>query len=119
VDDNQDAADTAAALLELAGYEVRVAYDPGVALTLLDEFRPQVAVLDIGLPGMSGYELAARVRAHRNCTSCYLVALTGYGTVSDLAKGFDAGFQQHLVKPASPDALLDAVRQGMQQQGHA
>ena len=68
VDDNQDAADTAGALLELSGYEVRVAYDPGVALALLDDFVPHVAVLDIGLPGMSGYELAARVRAHRNGT---------------------------------------------------
>ena len=119
VDDNQDAADTAAALLELSGYEVRVAYDPGVALTLLDQFAPQVAVLDIGLPGMSGYELAGRVRAHRNGQRCYLVALTGYGTSADVAKAQEAGFRQHLVKPARPDALLEAIRQGLQQHGAA
>jgi CheY-like chemotaxis protein len=117
VDDNQDAADTAAALLEISGYEVQVAYDPGVALTLLDRFAPQVAVLDIGLPGMSGYELAARVRAHRNGAHCYLVALTGYGTAADVANAHEAGFHQHLVKPAAPDALLDAIRQGLQDQG--
>jgi signal transduction histidine kinase/CheY-like chemotaxis protein len=112
VDDNQDAADTAAALLELAGYEVQVAYDPGVALTLLDRFLPDVAVLDIGLPGMSGYELAARVRVHPNGRNCYLVALTGYGTAADITRARAAGFRQHLVKPAAPDALLEAVRHG-------
>lgn len=113
VDDNQDAADTAAALLELSGYEVRVAYDPGVAVTLLDQFVPQVAVLDIGLPGMSGYELAARVQAHRNGRACRLIALTGYGTATDVAKAQAAGFGQHLVKPAPPDALLAAIREAI------
>ena len=103
--------------MELAGYEVQVAYDPGVALTLLDRFVPQVAVLDVGLPGLSGYELAARLRAHRNGHACYLVALTGYGTTSDISKAHDAGFARHLVKPARPEALLEAVRQGMQVHG--
>ncbi|HZN47390.1 MAG TPA: response regulator, partial [Ramlibacter sp.] len=112
VDDNQDAADTAAALLELAGYEVKVAYDPGVALAVLDHFTPGVAVLDIGLPGLSGYELAARVRAHPHGANCYLVALTGYGTAADVAKAHEAGFQRHLVKPAPPEALLQAIREG-------
>lgn len=114
VDDNQDAADTAATLLQLSGYDVRVAYDPGVALAALDQFTPQVAVLDIGLPGMSGYELAAKVQEHRNGRSCYLVALTGYGTAADIAKAQEAGFRQHLVKPAGPGALLDAVQRGLQ-----
>jgi CheY-like chemotaxis protein len=117
VDDNRDAADTGASLLELAGYEVQVAYDPGVALTLLDRFVPQVAVLDVGLPGLSGYELAARIRAHRNGRGCYFVALTGYGTTSDISKAHEAGFQRHLVKPARPESLLEAVRQGMQDHG--
>jgi signal transduction histidine kinase/ActR/RegA family two-component response regulator len=114
VDDNQDAADTAAALLEIAGYTVQVAYDPGVALTLLDEHRPAVAVLDIGLPGISGYELAQRIRAHRNGQHCHLIALTGYGTAADVARAQDAGFQRHLVKPATPDALLHAVQEGLE-----
>jgi signal transduction histidine kinase/ActR/RegA family two-component response regulator len=113
VDDNQDAADTAASLLELSGYEVKIAYDPGVALTLLESFRPDVAVLDIGLPGMSGHELASRILAHRNGSNCYLVALTGYGTTGDIARAHSAGFRQHLVKPARPDALLDAVEAGV------
>ena len=113
VDDNQDAADTASALLQLSGYDVRTAYDPGVALSLLEEFRPDVAVLDIGLPGMSGYELAGRLRAHRHGRNCYLVALTGYGTSADVAQAQRAGFDAHLVKPARPEALLDAIRQGL------
>jgi signal transduction histidine kinase/ActR/RegA family two-component response regulator len=117
VDDNQDAADTAAALLELAGYEVKVAYDPGVALTQLDQFVPQVAVLDIGLPGISGYDLAQRLRAHRNGAHCCLIALTGYGTAADIAKAYEAGFRQHLVKPVHPDALLRAIQQGLQDTG--
>jgi CheY-like chemotaxis protein len=115
VDDNQDAADTAGALLQLSGYEVQVAYDPGVALNLLDHFTPQVAVLDIGLPGMSGYELAARVRVHPNGRNCYLVALTGYGTAADITHARAAGFRQHLVKPAAPDALLEAIQQGLRE----
>jgi CheY-like chemotaxis protein len=120
VDDNQDAADTAAALLELAGYEVRIAYDPGVALALLEEFAPQVAVLDIGLPGMSGYELAARLRGHPNGSRCQLIALTGYGTAADAAQALEAGFRQHLVKPATPDTLLDAVADALhEEQGNA
>ena len=113
VDDNKDAADTAAALLELSGYDVKVAYDPGVALSVLEDFAPQVAVLDIGLPGLSGYELAARMQAHRNGQDCYLVALTGYGTAADIAKAHEAGFDMHLVKPARPEALLEAIEQGL------
>jgi CheY-like chemotaxis protein len=115
VDDNQDAADTAAALLEISGYEVKVAYDPGVALTMLDQFVPDVAVLDIGLPGISGYELAARLKAHRNGRNCYLVALTGYGTAADVAKAHEAGFGRHLVKPAKPEELIAAIEQGLQE----
>ncbi|MGV3569559.1 MAG: ATP-binding protein [Ramlibacter sp.] len=113
VDDNQDAADTAAALLEMVGHEVRVAYHPLAALALLDTFAPQVAVLDIGLPTLSGYELAARVRAHPNGTRCHLVALTGYGTAADKAQAHAAGFARHLVKPAGPDALLEAIAEGL------
>jgi CheY-like chemotaxis protein/anti-sigma regulatory factor (Ser/Thr protein kinase) len=113
VDDNHDAADTAASLLELSGYDVRVAYDPGVALGLLDEFAPQVAVLDIGLPGMNGYELAHRLRAHPAGANCYLVALTGYGTAADVARAREAGFRVHLVKPAKPEELLGAIQQAL------
>ena len=87
-----------------------MAYDPGVALTLLDRYVPQVAVLDIGLPGIDGYELAARIRAHRNGSRCHLVALTGYGTAADIAQAHAAGFRRHLVKPVAPEELLRAVQ---------
>lgn len=113
VDDNQDAADTAGTLLELAGYEVQVAYEPESALKLLDGFAPDLALLDIGLPGMSGYDLAARVQAHANGRQCYLVALTGYGTAADVARAREAGFHRHLVKPAPPEALLEAIAQAL------
>ena len=85
-----------------------------MALALLEQFRPQVAVLDIELPGMSGYDLAARMQAHRNGRNCYLVALTGYGTTSDIAKAYEAGFRKHLVKPSRPETLLEAIEQGLQ-----
>ncbi|NML45258.1 response regulator [Ramlibacter sp. G-1-2-2] len=111
VDDNQDAADTAGSLLELAGYAVKVAYDPAVALQTLDEFRPDVALLDIGLPGMSGYELAERVRAHPNGRNTGLVALTGYGTQADAQRSREAGFDSHMVKPVAPSALVAAVEE--------
>lgn len=109
VDDNHDAADTAATLLEITGYETRVAYDPAAALALLDDYVPNVAVLDIGLPGMSGYELARRFRAHPNGVRCRLVALTGYGQADDVAMAMKHGFDTHLAKPAAPDVLLERI----------
>lgn len=109
VDDNVDAADSAAALLETPGYEVRAAYDPQTALALLDEFEPDVAVLDIGLPGMSGYDLARRLRAHPKGRHCGLIALSGYAREEDVALARAAGFDLHLAKPAGPDELLSHV----------
>jgi signal transduction histidine kinase/ActR/RegA family two-component response regulator len=109
VDDNRDAADTAAALLEITGYEVRTAYDPASALAALDDFVPDVAVLDIGLPGMSGYELAQRLRAHPNGVACRLIALTGYGQADDVELAKRHGFDVHLTKPAQPDVLIERV----------
>jgi len=109
VDDNRDAADTTAALLEISGYDVRVAYDPGAALAMLDHLAPDVALLDIGLPGMSGYELARHVRAHPNGARCRLIALTGYGQADDVAMARRHGFDVHLAKPAPADVLLERV----------
>jgi signal transduction histidine kinase/CheY-like chemotaxis protein len=109
VDDNQDAADTAAALLEVVGYEVRVAYHPVAALELLSNFNPDAAVLDIGLPGMSGYELAAVMRGAPHHFKGMLVALTGYGEQDDIACALQAGFDAHLAKPAQAQALLDLL----------
>ena len=109
VDDNRDAADTTAALLEINGYEVHVAYAPDAALAILDRHAAHVALLDIGLPGMSGYELAHRVRSHPNGAHCRLIALTGYGQADDLEMARRSGFDLHLTKPASADALLEHV----------
>ncbi len=99
VDDNEDAADTLAELFELNGHEVKVFYDPIAALAGAPEFKPEIAVLDIGLPVLDGYELAARLRSVMDGLPCRLIALTGYGQEADKAKTQAAGFEQHLVKP--------------------
>jgi signal transduction histidine kinase/ActR/RegA family two-component response regulator len=106
VDDNEDAADTCATLLELSGYAVRVAYTPETALEVLREFAPDVAILDIGLPGMSGYALARHMRAAPLSYRGALVALTGYGQAADMAYSRDAGFDAHLTKPVAASDLL-------------
>jgi len=107
VDDNEDAADTCATLLEIHGYDVRVAYTPEAALEMLHGFTPGVAILDIGLPGMSGYMLAGRMKEQGYAGR--LVALTGYGQAADMAASKAAGFDAHLTKPVSPADLLDLV----------
>jgi signal transduction histidine kinase/CheY-like chemotaxis protein len=119
VDDNQDAADTTAALLEIVGYEVRVAYHAVAALELLSSFTPDAAVLDIGLPGMSGYELAAALRRAPHHFTGLLIALTGYGEQEDVACAMKNGFDAHLTKPIQAQALLDllATRIGTQDLG--
>jgi signal transduction histidine kinase/ActR/RegA family two-component response regulator len=107
VDDNEDAADTCAILLEMSGYQTRVAYAPEGALEVLREFMPDVAILDIGLPGMSGYELARLLK--RGGYVGHLVALTGYGQAADVAASKAAGFEAHLTKPVSANELLDLI----------
>ena len=107
VDDNEDAADTCATLLEMSGYEVRVAYSPQDALQMLDEAAPNLAILDIGLPGMSGYELAREMKKRGYAGK--LAALTGYGQATDMATSREAGFHAHLTKPVSPQELTDLV----------
>jgi signal transduction histidine kinase/ActR/RegA family two-component response regulator len=109
VDDNEDAADTCASLLEISGYTVRVAYTPAGALEVLREFAADVAILDIGLPGMSGYELAALLKSPAHDYHGRLVALTGYGQAADIAASQEAGFDAHLTKPVAPGTLLELV----------
>jgi CheY-like chemotaxis protein len=109
VDDNHDAADTTSMLLELLGYTVRVAYDPAAALELISEFDPDAAVLDIGLPGMNGYELAAAMRAEPHHFAGLLIALTGYGEQKDKEHALRAGFDAHLTKPADTERLLQLL----------
>jgi signal transduction histidine kinase/CheY-like chemotaxis protein len=109
VDDNQDAADTLAMLLGASGFDARVAYDPRSAIEAVDSFRPTVAVLDIGLPQMDGYELARHLRSREPRYAGALIALTGYGQQKDVDKALEAGFDAHLTKPVEPDALLQLI----------
>jgi CheY-like chemotaxis protein len=109
VDDNRDAADSTAQVLREVGHEVHVAYDGPTALALSQEHAPSLAVLDIGLPVMDGYELARRLRTQRPRTELKLVALTGYGQKSDRQRSQEAGFDAHLVKPVAMEQLLSLV----------
>jgi signal transduction histidine kinase/ActR/RegA family two-component response regulator len=105
VDDNRDAADSLALLLGLRGAMVRVAYDGPVALAILDEYHPNLAILDLGMPGMDGHELARQIRARAQYRHLRLVAMTGRGQLSDRQRSQDAGFDLHLVKPVAIEAL--------------
>jgi CheY-like chemotaxis protein len=99
VDDHVDAAELLAELLELLGHETRVAFDAQSALEIVQTFHPDVALLDIALPQMDGYELARRLRQLPALHRTRLVALTGYGRPSDREGSAAAGFDAHLVKP--------------------
>jgi CheY-like chemotaxis protein len=105
VDDNSDAADSLAMLLTCEGHETKVAYSGMEALRCIETFHPEVALLDIGLPEMSGYELARRLRATPQLNGIRLVALTGYGQAEDYEKTRADGFDDHLVKPVEFSAL--------------
>jgi PAS domain S-box-containing protein len=108
-DDNRDAADTLARLLSLHGHEVRVAYDGASALELAREYRPRVAILDIGMPLVNGYEAAQRLRAAHGSTIT-LIAATGWGQESDRRRAAAAGFDHHLTKPVDLDELNEILR---------
>jgi PAS domain S-box-containing protein len=105
VDDNQDAADSLGLLLRLAGQDVRTAYDGPSALDQVQAFRPALVFLDIGMPGMDGYEVARRLRQQSDLKDVVLVALTGWGQEEDRRRSREAGFDRHLVKPVEPSAL--------------
>ena len=105
VDDNADVLDAMRALLELGGHAVTALADPHAALALPDDYAPEVALLDIGLPGMNGYELLAALRARPGCADTDFIALSGYGQPEDRARSLGAGFCAHLVKPPAPPEL--------------
>ncbi len=110
VDDNADAADTVAMMLRLDGHQVEVAYDGLSGLAAAEELQPEVAILDLGLPGLNGFELASRLRGMQGLQRLELIALTGYGQQRDMAAAKDAGFDHHLTKPASADELSRLLR---------
>ncbi len=109
VDDNPDISEVFAAFLSTFGFEVRTAHDGPSALEIADTFHPSVAVLDLGLPVMDGYELAARLRERLGADTPRLIAMTGYGQQSDREQTQEAGFERHFVKPVDAYALVAAI----------
>ena len=109
VDDNVDAAESLSTMFRLEGHDVRVAYSGTEGLVLACGFRPDIAFLDIGMPGMSGYELARRLRAEPGLAGLRLVAVSGWGGEADKAKAQAAGFVLHLTKPVETRAVLAAL----------
>jgi signal transduction histidine kinase/ActR/RegA family two-component response regulator len=107
VDDNADAAETVAVFMRLEGHEVRTASDGPQALSVYQIFAPEVAIVDIGLPGMNGYEVARRLR--EDGSKALLIALTGYGQSEDLARSKDAGFHYHFIKPADVSQIQSVI----------
>ena len=101
-DDNKDAADALGMLLQLAGHDVRVAHGGRAALAIAQTFRPEVALMDIGMPDMDGYEVAKKLRQQPWGGGIRLIALTGWGGEEDQRRALDAGFDQHMTKPVDP-----------------
>ena len=104
-DDNRDSADSLATMLSLMGHDARAAYDGPDAIEKAEMFRPEVIVLDLGMPRMDGFEAAKRIRSEPWSNGVMLVALTGFGQEQDRARSREAGFDHHLTKPADPGAL--------------
>ena len=105
VDDNVDAAESMSALLEIWGHEAHACHDGPTALKAVARLRPDTVLLDIGLPGMDGYEVARRLRADADSPVRLLAALTGYGQEQDRERSAAAGFDIHLTKPVDPARL--------------
>jgi signal transduction histidine kinase/ActR/RegA family two-component response regulator len=112
VDDNEDSADMLSQMLTMNGHVTIVAHDPIQALSIAPNFKPDVAVLDIGLPGMDGYELARLLRLKPELEHTRLIAVTGYGQDHDRAQSRLAGFEQHLVKPVDIETLTRVIADG-------
>ena len=110
IDDNKDAAESMSMLFELWGYEVICAYDGRSALETAAKYRPHAVFLDIGLPGMDGFEVARHLRAMPALARAFLIAMTGYASPEDLIAGKQAGFDEHLLKPVDLDTLREWLR---------
>jgi CheY-like chemotaxis protein/two-component sensor histidine kinase len=115
-DDNVDSADMEAALLSAVGCEVRTVYDGESTLREAERFRPDVVLLDIGMPDIDGHEVCARIRSQSWGGTMVLIAVSGWGQEGDRRRSARAGFNMHLVKPVDPDALLRIVRDVMSQE---
>jgi len=107
VEDNSDIAESLGTFLTMDGHTVRIAQDGAVALEMLHSFEPEVVLLDIGLPGMDGYQVARRMRTETTREKLIIVAMSGYGEEDHRRQSLEAGCDDHLVKPVQPDALRD------------
>lgn len=105
VDDNEDVARSLAMLLELWGHETQVAHEAQSALQAVQTHHPEVVLMDIGLPGMDGWQVARQLRQQQGDEKVVLVAITGHGEAEDRRRSREAGFNHHLVKPIDPDVL--------------
>ena len=108
VDDNEDAADSLAMLLTVRGDEVRIAYDGAQAVEAEHDFNPEVVLLDIGLPKLSGYDVARSIRSTRG-EGVLIIAITGWGQEDDRRRAREAGFDHHFTKPVDFDVLLELI----------
>jgi PAS domain S-box-containing protein len=113
VDDNVDGADSLAVVLRMWGHEVRIAHSGPQAVELVKSYQPDIVLLDIGLPGMSGYEVARKIRGLQVLDKPLLVAITGYGQNEDRRRSLEAGFDRHLIKPVEPGDLRQILAQRM------
>jgi two-component system CheB/CheR fusion protein len=109
-DDNRDAADSLAMLLKLSGHDIKIARTGGEALSAANQFRPQVGIIDIGMPDMDGYEVAKRIRHEAWGEDMTLIAVTGWGQADDKRRALAAGFDRHMTKPVDPEELERAFR---------
>lgn len=109
VEDNDDVARSLAMLLELWGHDAEIVDRAEAALKAVQTHRPAVVLMDIGLPGMDGYEVAKMLRRQEGCDKLMLVAMTGYGEDEDRRRAREAGFDHHLVKPLDPDVLQELL----------
>ena len=112
VEDNEDSRTTLQTLLSLEGHQVTTAKDGRQGLELILRLRPDAAIVDVGLPGMNGYEVARKVREEMGRTTVRLIALTGYGRSEDQQSAQEAGFDHHLVKPLKPEQLSRILAMG-------
>jgi signal transduction histidine kinase len=117
VDDNVDAAETLVMMLQLLGQTTRQAHDGKAALEAAAQFKPEIVVMDIGLPGLSGYDVVRRMRGEPGMKNMYIVALSGYGSEEDRRKSLEAGFDSHFVKPLDPLALPQILAAAVRREG--
>jgi len=105
VDDSCDVADSLARLLTTLGYEAKAVYDGQSAIQEAAEFQPDMAFIDIGMPGLDGYEVVRRIRQQRGHIHIILVALTGWSQAADIQRAYNSGFDLHIIKPMGVDTL--------------